>query len=192
MIELIVAFLVALVSLCLVLLVFGLPRRTTQSDVSPVCRSMAGIGGARSEEFDLIFHSDDYQLLNARPELRNLRSRFWRDRRRIALKWLLELRKDVHVAWTFRRFLVRNGLRVAFRDETGILVTALLGLGYLALARTAVFLSGPFLCVHLVRITAVRVERLSQRCDRLLYLLPGEKRIEIEKKWAQEMLPTAG
>jgi hypothetical protein len=192
MIELIFAFLIALGCLCLVFLVFGQLGETTHKDVSPVPRSVAGVRRARRDEFALIFRAEDYSFLNARPDLRNLGSRLWRDRRRIALKWLLELRTDVHVAWTFRRFVVRNGLNVAFRDETVILLMSVLSLGSLALARSAVFLCGPFLFGHLIERTAVCVEGLSHRCDLLVCGLPGEKRAEIEKKWAQEMLFTAG
>lgn len=191
MIELVVASLFALACLCLIFVVFsGVRQSAAEPDTFPKGRTLPGLSGASVEQLDLIFQSRDYRSLAGLPELRAVRSRLRRDRRRIALLWLAELQNDVYVVWRFRRFLVCNGLQVTFQDEAGIMLAALLSLASLTAARTAVFVCGPFVSVSVVQATGVAVRRLSQRCDGLLSRL-GEKRATIEQKWKQEVLATA-
>lgn len=192
MIELVVASLCALACLCLIFVVFsGVRQSPAEPETPPEGRTLPGLSGASVEQLDLIFQRRDYRSLDGLPELRAVRSRLRRDRRRIALLWLAELQNDVYVVWRFRRFLVCNGLQVTFQDEAGILLAALLSLASLTAARTAVFVGGPFAFLGVVRATGVAVRRLPQRCDGLLSHLSGEKRSEIEQKWKQEVLATA-
>src|SRR5713226_7609927 len=119
MVGIIVTFLVAVLGLCL-LFVFCLRLDGTVSKHPHDNQShvpVAGLSAVFLPSFDIIVGNDDYRKLRTRPELKSVREMFWRDRRRIVLMWLDELRKDVHILWKFRRFLVRNGLLVTFREE---------------------------------------------------------------------------
>lgn len=193
MIALAAALLVALICLCFVLFVFfGLRRLSVERQVPRYYQTLAERLTGGIEELELIFFQNkDYDLLSARRELAPVRSKLWRDRRTIALTCLAELQNDAHELWRFRRFLVRNGLRVSFQDEAGILVAFLLLLPSLAVARFSVFLCGPFFLLGVIHTTVAAIRRFSQRCDRLLSRLPREKRLELERKWDQKIPLTA-
>lgn len=193
MIAVAVALLVALLCLSFILFAFwGLMRRPVERPVPRYYQTLAERAAGRIEELDLIFFQNrDYDLLSARRELRSVRAKLWRERRKIALLCLADVQNDADVLWRFRRFLVRNGLPVTFQDEAGILVAFLLLLSCLLISRSSVFFCGPFFSLRVIRATAVANERFSHRCDRLVSRMPREKRLELEQKWSQEIPATA-
>jgi hypothetical protein len=180
MVGIIVTFLLAVLGLCL-LVVFSLRHDGTDKPTGPV----AGVSAVFLPPFDIIVGNDDYRKLRTRPELKSVREMFWRDRRRIVLLWLGELQKDVHILWKFRRFLVRNGLLVTFREEAGIVFAALLALLYLKVVRVAVFIFGPFALHGALGNARMLVERLSTWGIAPLARVPAARKAEIEQKWQQ-------
>src|SRR6266702_2446543 len=144
MVGIILTFLVAVLGLCLLFVFWHDGAGGKQSTDNQAHASVAGLSAAFLPPFDIIVGNDDYRKLCTMPELKSVREMFWRDRRRIVLMWIDELRKDVHILWEFRRFLVRNGLLVTFREEVRVIFTGLLALLYLKVVRAAVFIFGPF------------------------------------------------
>ena len=189
MVGIILTFLVAVFGLCLLFVFFlrhdGTPKHPNDNQAHvPV----AGLSAAFLPPFDIIVGNDDYRKLCTMPELKSVREMFWRDRRRIVLMWIDELRKDVHILWEFRRFLVRNGLLVTFREEVRVIFTGLLALLYLKVVRAAVFIFGPFALHGALGNARLLVERLSIWGEGALARVPAARKAEIEQRWTQQLL----
>jgi hypothetical protein len=150
--------------------------------------AIAGLSAVDSSQLDMIFGVDDYRKLRTRPELKSTCVRLRRDRRRIALLWLGDLQRDVHLVWEFRRFLVGNGLTVTVRDEFGIGVGSCLALLRLGVARIVVLTCGPFTLPRVAQNAARPVESLSSRAALLLARVPAALRTQLEQKWMKHVL----
>lgn len=150
--------------------------------------TIAGLSAASAQHFEMLFVDGDYRVLRARPKLKGVSAKFRRDHRRIALLWLGELQRDVLVVWEFRRFLVRNGLPVTFREEAAIGCGACFALAYLNVLQLTVFLCGPFVFSGAVRSAKVPVERLSGRGAGLLSRAPDAMRVQLQRKWTQHVV----
>jgi hypothetical protein len=190
MAAIIITFLLVFVCLSYFLLLFLVPERTTPQSLvsdSPELR-IEGLSAVCVSNADLLFGQDDYRKLRTRPALKSVSDRFWRDRRRIVLRWLGDLEGDVRLLWKFRCFLVRNGLRVSLREELTLALSACAALLYLKAMRMVVFLSGAFLLRAAVRNSMVLVEQLSGRGAALLGRVPTIRKVEIEEKWARQLL----
>ena len=188
MAEIILTFLVAVLGLCLLFVFWHDETGGKQSTDNQAHASVAGLSAAFLPPYDIIVGNDDYRKLRTMPELKSVREMFWRDRRRIVLMWLGELQKDVHILWKFRRFLVRNGLLVTFREEASVVFTGLLALLYLKVVRAAVFIFGPFALHRALGKARMLVERLSIWGEAALARVPATRRAEIEKRWTQQLL----
>ena len=184
MVGIIVTFLVAVLGLCL-LVVFSWRHDGTDKypNDNQAHALVAGISAVFLPPLDAIVGNDDYRKLRTRPELKSVRQMFWRDRRRIVLLWLGKLQKDVHTLWKFRRFLVRNGLLVSFREEAGVVFAALVALLFLKVVRVAVFIFGPFALHGALGNARLLVERLSTWGIAPLARVPAARKAEIEQKW---------
>lgn len=188
--EIIITFLVALLGLAL-LFAFSLrlnPKSGENAAVHQTHSPVPGLSSASFAHFDILIGKDDYHKLRARPELRSVRQKFWRDRRRITLMWLSELQRDIHTLWEFRRFLVRNGLRVTFQEEADLAFTASLALLYLRIIRVTVFILGPFTATVALKNARMLVQSLCSRGEALLARVPVLRKAEIEQGWAQHLL----
>ncbi len=179
MVGIILTFLVAVFGLCLLFVFFlrhdGTPKHPNDNQAHvPV----AGLSAAFLPPFDIIVGNDDYRKLCTMPELKSVREMFWRDRRRIVL----------HILWEFRRFLVRNGLLVTFREEVRVIFTGLLALLYLKVVRAAVFIFGPFALHGALGNARLLVERLSIWGEGALARVPAARKAEIEQRWTQQLL----
>ena len=190
MVGIVLTFLVAALGLCLLFVFFlrhdgtvGKHPNDNQAHVP-----IAGLSAVFFPPFDIIVGNDDYRSLRSRPELKSVSEMFRRDRRRIVLMWLDELRKDVHILWKFRRFLVRNGLLVTFREEAGIVFAGLLALLYLKVVRAAVFFFGPFALHGTLGNARLLVEWLSTWGLAPLARVPAARMAEIEQRWTQQLL----
>jgi hypothetical protein len=190
MIGIIFTFLMAILGLCL-FSVFCL-RHDRIGGKHPTDNRphvlVAGLSAALVPPFEIIVGTDDYRKLRTIPELKTVRGMFWRDRRRIVLLWLDELRNDVHVLWEFRRFLVRNGLPVTFREEATVVFTGLLALLCLNVVRAAVFVFGPFAVQGALGYARLLVGRLSTWGLAALAHVPATRKAEIEERWTQQLL----
>lgn len=188
MIGIIVTSVVCLLGLAL-LFVFFLPTngRSREHPAGQTHRPVAGLSATSMDDLNVLFRSDDYLTLSAVPELRSVRKKFWRDRRRIALIWLGELQADVHILWEFRRFLVRNGLQVTLRQEAGIAYAASVAWLCLSAVRLAVFVFGPFALLRSLRNTKSLVEQLSSRDVALLARVSAPEKAEIEQSWTHHL-----
>lgn len=190
MVGIIVTFVVAVLGLCL-LFVFFLRHDGTVSKHANDNQAhvpVAGLSAVFFPPYDIIVGKNDYRKLRTRPELKSISEKFRRDRRRIVLIWLDELRKDVHTLWKFRRFLVRSGLLVTFREEAGVVFAGLLALLYLKVVRAAVFIFGPFALHGALGNARLLVERLSIWGVGPLARVPAAKKAEIEQRWTQQLL----
>ena len=188
MVGIILTFLVAVLGLCLLFVFWHDGTVGKQSADNQAHAPVAGLRAAFLPPLDIIVGSDDYRKLRTIPELKSVREMFWRDRRRIVLMWLAELQKDVHILWKFRRFLVRNGLLVTFREEVGVVFAGLLALLYLKVVRAAVFIFGPFALHGALGNARLLVERLSIWGERALARVPAARKAEIEQRWTQQLL----
>ena len=148
---------------------------------------VAGLSAVSIPQLDVLLGKDDYSRLRARPELRGIRKRFLRDRRRIALLWLRGLQTDLRTLWQFRRFLVRNGLRVTFKEEAGVGSAALATLIYLEIARAAIFILGPFALVGALTNSSLLLQLLTRRSVAPLSRVPPARRTEIEELWVHHL-----
>ncbi len=190
MAGIIVTFLAALVGVTL-LIAFSLRRNeNTGKQVDTDKQAHVPLAGLSAVflPFHVLLGNDDYCKLRTRPELKSVREMFWRDRRRIVLMWLGELQKDVHILWKFRRFLVRSGLVVPFREEAGVVFAALLALLCLKLVRAVVFFFGPFALPWALGNARLLVEQLSTRGVAPLAHVSAPKKAEIEQRWTQQLL----
>jgi hypothetical protein len=189
-VHIVITIFLSLAFLCLFLLLFlffkpqSSPTRS-EAEIGPL---IAGLSATYVPHFDVLFACEDYEKLKARHGLRPVSAKFRRDRRRIVLMWLSELQRDVRVVWEFRRFLVRNGLPVEFREELAIAFGAGLAVFYLKAARVLVLVSGPFVLSEVIQSARVPVERLSLRGASLLAHAPAPTRRQIEELWAQHLL----
>lgn len=150
--------------------------------------SVAGLSAVSVPHLDVLLGKDDYSKLRTRTELKSIRKRFLRDRRRIALLWLAGLQTDLRTLWEFRRFLVRNGLQVTLREEAGVAFTAMVTLIYLEIARVAVFILGPFAVSGAMRNAGLLLQLLSRRSAAPLSRVAEARRAEIEEQWAHHLL----
>ena len=187
MIQIVAVAFLFLAFLCLSLFVFFFLRLdgNVKKSLTNQVHYVAGLSAALFPPFDIIVGNDDYRKLRTRRELKSVRKKFWRDRRRIVLLWLAELQKDVHILWKFRRFLVRNGLQVTFREEAGVVFVALLALLSLEVVRAAVFIFGPFALHGALGNARLLVERLSTWGIAPLARVPAARKAEIDQKWQQ-------
>jgi hypothetical protein len=152
---------------------------------------IAGLSAVFLTPTDILLGDEDYRKLCTNPELKAVRQRFWRDRRRIVLMWVGELQRDIHILWKFRRFLVRNGLLVTFREEVAIVFEALLALLFSKVVRAVVFFFGPFVLHGALGSTRFLVEGLSTSVVAPLTRVPASRKAEIELRWIQQ-LPAMG
>lgn len=177
--------------ICLLLLVLFLSRadgRPAETSAGKLNEdSIAGLSSTCIPDLDSLLGHGDYLILRATPELRPISDRFRRERRRIVLLWLEELRHDVSTLWKFRRFLVRDGLPVAFREEVTIASAAVIALLYLRIVRTAVFILGPFATFHALRQAKALVEDLSILGGAVLSRVPASRKAELVERWAQHI-----
>lgn len=175
---------------CFILfLIFLLNSQAPAQTRNPEIRdSIAGLSSTDAPNLEMLFADRDYRTLCARPELKIVSAKYRRDRRRIALLWLGELQRDVRLVWEFRRFLVRNGLPVTFREEAGIAFAGSFALIYLHVTRLTVFFCGPFVLSGALRHAGSPVSRLSSRGAGLLARAPADARVRLEQKWAQHVL----
>jgi len=180
--------LIVLVCLFLFLILFLAPERAPAKTESEIRDTIAGLSATNVRSFDMLFDDRDYRILRAAPELKAVCAKFRRDRRRIALLWLGGLQKDVLLVWEFRRFLVRNGLRVTFREEAAIALAGCFALLYLAAMHGVVFTCGPFALARTIRAARVPVERLSIQGAGLLARVPPPMRAQLAQRWTKHVL----
>lgn len=173
---------------CLSAFIFLLGRGREHFSKRDLDRHVAGLNALHFSDFDILSGYLDYQVLLSRPELKSVRVKFRRDRRRIVLIWLKELQRDLQVIWEFRRFLVKNGLPITFHDEVRVGLAALASLSYIGLMRLTVFILGPFKPQRVLRKSRTPIERLSVQSFGLLARAPHETRAKVEEAWAKHLV----
>jgi hypothetical protein len=189
MIEIAITFAVSLFGLFLLFafMVTGGGARGKDCAVKQRHPPVAGLSFVSVPHLGILFGEEDYRKLRTRPELKEVSKRFRRDRGRIVLMWLGELQRDLHILWEFRRFLVRNGLPVTFREEAGVVSAALAALLYLKIVRVTIFIFGPFALLGALKAARFLVETLSSRSAALRAHVPDLRKTEIEQRWSQHL-----
>lgn len=152
------------------------------------CLSVSGLSAVSVSHLHVLLSKDDYNKLRTRTELKSVSERFLRDRKRVALLWLAGLQADLWTLWEFRRFLVRNGLRVTLREEAGVAAAAFVTLIYLEVVRAAVFVLGPFVLARMMRNAGLLLQLLSRRSVAPLSRVSAARRAHIEEQWAHHLL----
>src|ERR1700737_3175331 len=101
MIELTVLFFIGFVIVFagLYTLVRSLRESAQNEECSSELLQLVELPGLGFRSFPLLFADSDYRMLSAEPRLLHLARQLRRDRRRIALKWLRSLRRDVLSLW---------------------------------------------------------------------------------------------
>jgi hypothetical protein len=174
--------------LSLFLMLLLRPESAAALPESEIGDTIAGLSAASAQHFEILFGDVDYRALRSRQELKPISAGLRHDRRRIALLWLGELQRDVRIVWEFRRFLVRNGLSVTFREEAAIGCGACFALAYLNVLQITVFLCGPFVFSGAVRSAKFPVERLSGQGANLLCHAPDAVRAQLRSKWTRHVV----
>lgn len=167
----------------LILAFKGQPKVIVDASTMTAFQRIVDLQGLSCTSVDLLLAPGDYQMLRSRAGLRTLARQLRDDRRRIVLSWLDSLQEDLGTLWRFRRFLVRNGVSVTFREEIHIASTAMLALFSLLYLRVLVSFAGPFAVRSSLFAARYPVERASQLCANLLSRLPATNRQEVEQKW---------
>jgi len=129
----------------------------------------------------------DYRFLCSTPHLKPLAAQLREERRHIVLSWLRLLQKDVITLWRFRRFLLRNGVTVAAREELEITAAIISALSTLLLLRAVVATSGPFVPFAVVGRARDHVDRAVHMFPRNLARIPAAAWPQIERRWAEEI-----
>lgn len=186
MIEIAITIVISFFCFCAFIFLFARPRE--QFSERDLDTHVAGLNAVHFSDFDILSGYRDYQVLLLRPELKSVRVKFRQDRRRIMLIWLKELQRDLQVIWQFRRFLVKNGLPITFRDELTVGFAAVASLFYVRIMRLTVFILGPFKPHRALRKTRTPIERLSVHSFALLARAPHETRAKIEEAWAKHLV----
>jgi len=175
-------------SLFLFLVLFLRPEEPIEAREPEIRDTIAGLSASNFHSFDMLFGNRDYRALRSKKELKAVSAKYRREHRRVALLWLGELQRDVRVVWEFRRFLVRNGLQVTFREEAAIACEACFAITYLNVASLSVFMFGPFALSGAVQSAKVPVEHLSKRGAGLLARAPATMRAQLQKRWNQHVV----
>lgn len=188
MIQVVVTLIASLLCLCAFIFLFvrraDLSTRAGQrSDLH-----VTGLNGVHFPDIDILSGYNDYRLLVKRSELKSVSAKFREDRRRIVLMWLKELQRDVRVLWEFRRFLVKNGLAVTFREELAIGTTAFITLMELRVLRLLVLTFGPYIPRHALRRVRLPIRQLSGQSVAILSRAPSQTRERVEELWAKYLL----
>lgn len=191
MLQIIIACLIAFACLCVFVFALRNDVRAGTGLSAPPRPHLEGLSASSDADSDLIFRAEDYRKLQTCRELKTVRQEFLRARRRIVVLWLKDLKRDVRVLWTFRRFLVSQGLHVTFREELAIAGLGCFAALYLNLATVVVFLAGPYRLARIPRRAKLPVELLAARGTSLLSSLPSETRLRVEQHW-QEKISAVG
>jgi hypothetical protein len=167
--------------------VYTLVRSLRESAQNEECSSellqLVELPGLGFRSFSLLFADSDYRMLLAEPRLLHLARQLRRDRRRIALKWLGSLRRDVLSLWRLRRLLTKYDVTRGVSEELTTVVQATTIVALISSLSLCVFLLGPFVFAHVVSRGRQQAEVLSRSCGAALHRLPKSRWAEFAEEW---------
>lgn len=168
-----------------VLALFRMPARDAgnlQAVQVEICE-LIELRALRFKNFSRLFSDADYRLIRSEPRLARTAALLKKDRRRLALRWLVALRSDVLSLWRLRRLLTAYGISQGTWAEVSMHVTAVLILAAIAALRLGVFLFGPFVFSAVAYKVRRRIETYTRCCRAALGRLPRNKFDEFSAEW---------
>jgi len=156
-----------------------LPNSSAVSAVNQII-NLEGVAFTNSK---LLLDDTEYQILLNTPELRVVAKKLRRERQTLVLLWISMLQGDLITLWRFRRFLIRRGVPVGFREELRnfqVFVLTLLVLNLLMISIRAV---GPFALPQATRRAGRMVGRMSSRVALVLSRIPEAGWSDVERSW---------
>ncbi len=139
--------------------------------------------GLSFKNFPRLFADSDYRMLLADPRAAGLAEELRRDRRRIALQWLMALQKDVFCLWHLSRLLTKYGASRGVAEEFVTLVQAWAIVVSISLLRLLIFLFGPFGFSRGVSRLRHNAHAFSRSCGVALRRLPEGRWMEFLREW---------
>lgn len=130
-----------------------------------------------------LFCDEDYRVLLKDSRLVSIAKRLRRDRRKIALHWLAELRVDVLELWRLRRLLITYGVTQGWVEELETALTAVSIQLCIALLQIGVFTLGPFALVKIVDYVYRTLSRYARSCYVALARLPKAEFAQFSAEW---------
>ncbi len=147
--------------------------------------------GLNFKNFALLFSDSDYRILLAEPALARIAKILRKDRRRLALQWLVALRSDVLTLWRLRRLLTAYGISEDIRSELAITARIVSILAFISALRLCVFIFGPFAFRQIACRGRRYIETYSRFCQSALGRLPQNKWDAFSAEWQAQRITTA-
>ena len=138
---------------------------------------------------ELLFDNSDLKIFKHAPNLEAVRKQLLRDRKRLVLIWLSDLRTDTLTLWRFRRLLARCGVATTAFEEFTVGTTAVTLIAFATAIRGLVRMAGPFAVHRLLRTLSATLEGTRARYAALLRRLPLENQVEVEQRWLETAAP---
>lgn len=143
------------------------------------------------KNFPRLFSDSDYRCLRSDIRLGHAAERLRKDRRRLAMKWLADLRSDVLALWRLRRLLTTYGISQGGGAELAMTIRALTILVSIALLRIGVFVFGPFAFARVAYRVRRNIEKYSRSCRAALGRLPRNKFADFSAEWRTRQMVAA-
>ncbi len=147
--------------------------------------------GLNFKNFALLFSDSDYRILLAEPALARIAKILRKDRRRLALQWLVALRSDVLSLWRLRRLLTAYGISedIGLELETTARIVSILV--FISALRLCVFVFGPFAFRQIACKGRRYIETYSRFCQAALGRLPQNKWDAFSAEWQAQRITAA-
>lgn len=161
----------------------GSPRTAPDSSVVTAVGQMVRLDGLSFPNAAVLLDDSEYRLLTSNPYLREVASRFRRERQELAIAWISMLQGDLKTLWKFHRFLIRRGAPAQFGEELEILQTYVLSVVLLAVLKTLIRAGGPFALPRAARHARRLVDRMSEAAASSLGRIPQTVWPEVGRSW---------
>ena len=172
-----------LIGVLLILFFQGVWSESNEAADGPVLPAFIVLPGLDFPAADSLLDYGPIDKLRLAPVMEPVAKQMLRDRKRLVLRWLALLQKDVVVLWKFRQLLTRCGVATTASEELRITAGAALLVLRITLIRVIVRCVGPFAFTRLLQGLWARSRSTRQYYARLLRLLPLESQIEVEHRW---------
>jgi hypothetical protein len=165
----------------------GTSRRQPDSSAVHAVSQMVKLDGLSFPDPRRLLDDTEYLVLRSNPKLHRVAKRFRRERHELAILWVSSLLADLRTLRSFRKFLVRRGVRTNFPEELQIAQAYSFALILLNLLRVSIWIGGPFLLTSMTRRADNLVEKVSNGAASVLVRVPKSGWAEIERSWVKSV-----